>query len=161
MSNNRYSIGILIAAVGLILLLGKLGIFGFFWGLLWPLIILAAGLLLHLLYFNRVLPSIMLVPGGILVTVSILFFLCTLFTWKLMGFLWPGFILAVAVGLYEYYMFDKHSPRGTFILAAIAAAVAAVCFSLTILNTVGVYVVALVLIAVGAFMALNKKRRLW
>lgn len=161
MSKNRYSIGILIAAVGLILLLGKLGIFGFFWGLLWPLIILGVGLLLHMLYFNRVLPSIMLVPGGILVTVSILFLLCTLFSWKLMGILWPGFILAVAIGLYEYYMFDKHSPRGTFILAIIVAAVAAVCFGLTILSVVGVYVVAVVLIAAGVYMALNKKRRLW
>jgi hypothetical protein len=158
LTNNRYSIGLIIVAVGVILLLGKLGVFGFFWDVFWPVFVLAPGLLFHVLYFNRVLPSGVLIPGGILVTNSIIFFLCTIFSWNLMAYLWPGFIFAVAVGLYEYYLFDKHSPRGTFVAAIILAIVSGVCFSMTILFTVGIYFIALVLILVGVYMIFNKRR---
>ena len=160
MSSNRYSIGLILAAVGIILLLGKLGVFGFFWHVFWPIFVLAPGLLLHALYFSRTLPSAVLIPGGILVTISILFFLCTIFSWGLMAYLWPGFILAVAVGLYEFYLFDRHSPRGIFIAAVILAIAAGVLFGMTILFTVGIYFIALVLIAAGIYMALGR-RRLW
>ncbi|PYI54618.1 LiaF transmembrane domain-containing protein [Paenibacillus flagellatus] len=162
MSNNRYSVGLIIVAVGIVLLLGKLGVFGFFWGTFWPVFLLAPGLLFHALYFNRTLPSGVLIPGGILVTISILFFLCTLFGWGLMAYLWPGFIFAVAVGLYEFYLFDKHSPRGTLVAALVLAIVSGVLFGMTILFTVGIYFIALVLIAVGAYLIFfNKQRRPW
>lgn len=160
MTNNRYSIGLIIVAVGVILLLGKLGVFGFFWEVFWPVFVLAPGLLLHALYFSRVLPSGVLIPGGILVTNSILFFLCTIFSWKLMAYLWPGFIFAVAVGLYEYYMFDKRSPRSTLVAAVTLAIISGILFGMTILFTIGIYFIALALIVVGAYILLNK-RRLW
>jgi hypothetical protein len=158
LTNNRYSIGLIIVAVGVVLLLGKLGVFGFFWDVFWPVFVLAPGLLLHALYFSRVLPSGVLIPGGILVTNSIIFFLCTIFSWNLMAYLWPGFIFAVAVGLYEFYLFDKYSPRGTLVAAVILAVVSGVCFSMTILFTVGIYFIAFVLIIVGAYMIFNKRR---
>ncbi|GAA3403872.1 hypothetical protein ACFFNY_02915 [Paenibacillus hodogayensis] len=159
MANNRYSVGLIIVAVGVILLLGKLGVIGFFWHVFWPLFVLIPGLLLHGLYFSRVLPSGVLIPGGILVTNSILFFLCTIFSWKLMAYLWPGFILALAVGLYEYYLFDKQSPRSTLIAAVVLAVISGICFSMTVLFTAGVYFVALALIVVGAYLIYNKRRR--
>lgn len=158
MSNNRYSIGIIIVAIGVILLLGKLGVFGFFWNVFWPVFVLIPGLLLHALYFSRVLPAGVLIPGGILVTQSILFFLCTIFSWNLMAYLWPGFIFAVAVGLYEYYLFEKYSPRGVLVAAIVLAVVSAVCFSMTILFSVGIYFIAFLLIAGGIYMIFNKRR---
>lgn len=158
LANNRYSVGLIIVAVGVVLLLGKLGVIGFFWELFWPIFVLAPGLLFHALYFNRVLPSGVLIPGGILVTSSILFFLCTIFSWNWMAYLWPGFIFAVAVGLYEFYLFDKHSPRGTQVAAIVLAVVAAVCFGMTILFTTAIYVIAVVLIVLGAFLIFNKRR---
>lgn len=158
MAGNRYSIGLIIVAVGVVLLLGKVGVFGFIWELFWPVLILAPGLLLHVLYFNRVLPSAVVIPGGILVTASILFFLCTIFGWGLMGYIWPGFIFAVAVGLYEFHLFDKYSPRGTLLAAVILAIVAGILFGVTILFTVGIYLIAIVLIALGVYVIWNKRR---
>jgi hypothetical protein len=158
LTNNRYSIGLIIVAVGIILLLGKLGVFGFVWQLFWPVLILGAGLLLHALYFNRTLPSGILILAGILITISVLFLLCTLFGWGLMKYLWPGFLFAVAVGLYEYYVFDKHSPRETFFVAVGLTIVSGVLFGMTILSTVGITFIALILIAVGAYMMFNKRR---
>ncbi|RKN86928.1 hypothetical protein [Paenibacillus ginsengarvi] len=158
MSKNRYSVGLIIVIVGIILLLGKLGVFGFVWGLFWPVFVLAPGLLLHFLYFNRVLPSAVLIPGGILVTCSILFFLCTIFGWSLMAYIWPGFIFAIAVGLYEFYTFDKYSPRGTLMAAVVLAILSGILFGVTILFTVGIYLIALVLIGVGAYIIFGKRR---
>ncbi|MDF2658480.1 MAG: hypothetical protein K0Q94_1271 [Paenibacillus sp.] len=162
MSNNRYSVGLIIVAVGIVLLLGKLGVFGFFWEVFWPIFILAPGLLFHALYFSRVLPSGVLIPGGILTTISIIFFLCTIISWELIAYLWPAFILAPAVGLYEFYLFDKRSPRGVLLAAAILAVIAGLLFSMTILFTVGIYFIAIILIAVGGYLIFsNNKRRSW
>ncbi|MEF3305502.1 hypothetical protein [Paenibacillus sp. GYB003] len=158
MAGNRFSVGIIIVVIGVILLLGKLGVFGFVWELFWPALILAVGLLLHALYFNKTLPSGVLIPGGILVTISVLFFLCTFFGWGLMAYIWPGFIFAVAVGLYEFHMFDKYSPRGTLMAAVALAVIAGVLFGMTILFTVGIYFIAIVLIGLGVYMIVNKRR---
>jgi len=46
-----------------------------------------------------------LVPAGILLTIGIVAQLSTLY--GLWGVLWPGFILAVAVGLFEMYLFGS------------------------------------------------------
>jgi hypothetical protein len=158
LSNNRYSIGLIIVAIGVVLLLGKIGVFGWIWDLFWPVVLLLPGLLLHALYFNRVLPAPVLVPGGFLVTSSIVFFLCSIFSWNLIGYVWPGFILAVAVGLYEWYMFDKQSPRSTLAAAVILAVLSAVFFGMTILFTVGIYVIAVILIVIGAYLLFNRRR---
>jgi hypothetical protein len=158
MSNNRYAVGLIIVAAGIILLLGKLGVIEFLWSVFWPVLILIPGLILHALYFSRTLPSGVLVPGGILVTISVMFLLCTIFGWKLMAYLWPGFPLAVAIGLYEYYIFDRSSSRSVFVAALILAAVSAVLFGIVILSTGAIYVVALALIVAGALMIFGKRR---
>ncbi|WP_127582704.1 hypothetical protein [Paenibacillus koleovorans] len=160
MANNRYSIGLIIVALGIVLLLGKLGIIGFFWGLLWPVFILAPGVILHMLFFGRMLPSAVLIPGGILVTISILFLFCNVFGWSSMQYLWPVFPFSVAVGLYEYYLFDKHRPREAFTAALILAIISAFFFGLTLLFTVGIYLIAVVLI-IGGVVLLRRSRKLW
>ncbi|WJH33059.1 hypothetical protein N6H14_23085 [Paenibacillus sp. CC-CFT747] len=108
MARNNYSAGLLLIGIAVVLLLGKLGVFSFIGSLFWPLLVLAAGLLLHYLYFNRVLPSGVLVPGGMLITYSVLFLFCNLFGWGTMAYLWPAFLLGIAVGLYELHLFDRN-----------------------------------------------------
>lgn len=49
-SKNDMKLGVFIAAAGLVILLGKLGVFGFLGRALWPLIILVPGLFLHVLF---------------------------------------------------------------------------------------------------------------
>jgi hypothetical protein len=69
MSNNRYTIGLLIVSAGVILILGKLGVFSFLGNMLWPIFVLLPGLVLHYLFFNRIWPSGVLIPGAMLLTV--------------------------------------------------------------------------------------------
>src|SRR4051794_13322915 len=102
MSKNQYSVGILILVAGVIILFGKLGVFGFIGSVFWPLFILVPGVLLHVLFFGRMLPAPVLIPGGILSTYGLLFLVCNITSWGTMTYLWPVFILGVAVGLYEF-----------------------------------------------------------
>lgn len=162
MTRNRYSIGLVIVAVGIVLLLGKLGIFGFFWGLLWPFFIMAIGVLLHMLFFGKLLPSGVLIPGGILITISLLFLFCNIFGWSAMAYLWPGYLFAVAVGLYEYYIFDKYKPRGAYTASLVLTIVAALFFALTLLFSISIYFIALVLIIGGLALVWRRPgRRSW
>jgi hypothetical protein len=161
MGNNRVGLGVLIVAIGVILLLGKLGFFGFMIGMLWPLMLLIPGLVFHWMYFSRMAPAGVLVPGGILTTYAIVFLLCSVFSWGLMKFLWPAFPFGVAVGLYEFYMFSHEKPRGVLIASMILGGVSLIFFSMTILFTIGIYVIAALFIIIGLYLLLNRKGSSW
>jgi hypothetical protein len=158
MQKNQYSLGLLIMLIGVVIILGKLGVFTFLGVVFWPVFVLAPGVLFHLLYLGRVLPSGVLIPGGMLVTYSLLFFFCSIAGWGAMGYLWPGFILGVAIGLYEFYIFDPHHPKGAFMGSIILALIAAVFFSFTILFTIGIYFIAGALILIGLVMVFNQRK---
>ncbi len=160
MARNNVSIGLLIVAAGIVILLGKLGVFSFLGWLLWPMFIIVPGLLLHYLYFSRVLPSAALIPGGILTVYGGLFFFCNLFGSFLYQYLWPIFIFGVAVGLYEYYFFDRNHPRPAFVAAAILAIISGIFFAFMILFSAAVYAVAFALIIGGALL-LYKRPKAW
>src|SRR5690606_4996078 len=73
---------------------------------LWPSIfVIPVGLFFHWLYFyflKRKAAGV-LIPGGILIFAGIVCQFSMLFdAWEL---LWPGFIMAPAVGLFEFYWF--------------------------------------------------------
>jgi hypothetical protein len=152
------SIGMVLIAVAIILLLGKLGVFGFLLHMLWPILILAGGLILHWLYFNRTLPAGVLVPGGILITYSLMFLFCNVFGWGAMSYLWPGFIFGVAVGLYEFYFFERHTDRSVLVASIVIGAVAAVFFGLTVLAKLGIYFIAIVLVIAGLLLIWRRPR---
>jgi len=158
MRSNRLSLGVIIILLGIFILLGKLGVITFVWNVFWPILILAAGLLLHMFYFSRTLPAAALIPGGLLVTYSLMFLYCTIFGWGAMSYLWPGFIFGVAVGLYEYYMFSDDKPRGALIASLIVGSVSIVFFGFTLIRTNAIYVIAAALILIGLFMILRRPR---
>jgi hypothetical protein len=158
MSRKNYSIGIVLIAIAVILLLGKLGVFHFLGSILWPLFVLVPGLIFHLLYFNRIFPAAVLVPGGILVTYSLMFIYCNMFGWNSMGYLWPGFIFGVAVGLYEMYWFERSSDRRVLLAAMVVGGISVVFFAMTILFKLGIYVIVIVLLLAGAWMMLRKPK---
>jgi hypothetical protein len=77
-------------------------IFAYFWP---SLFVLPLGLFFHWLYFNMMgrKTAGLLIPGGILLTVGFVCQIAMLFgNWE---YMWPGFILAPAVGLFEFYWF--------------------------------------------------------
>ncbi|MGG1514904.1 hypothetical protein ABE504_05795 [Paenibacillus oryzisoli] len=160
MARNRYTIGILFIAVAVLLLLGKLGVFHLLFSFFWPLVVLVPGLLFHYFYFNRTLPAAVLVPGGILTTYGVMFFYCNIFGWGAMSYLWPGFILGIAIGLYELYLYDRGSDRSIWIAALVLGVLSAVLFAITLLVKLGIYIIALILVIAGLAM-IFRKRKLW
>ena len=102
--NTRMIIGPLIILLGVYFLLNQGNTFGagtiiaYFWP---SMFVIPMGLLFHWLYFsmtNRQGVGL-LIPGGILIIAGIVCQISMLFnSWE---YMWPGFILAVAVGLSE------------------------------------------------------------
>lgn len=158
MNRRNYSIGILLIMTAIILFLGKMGVFSYLGVKLWPLLFLLIGAAFHVLFFSGLVPAAMLIPGGILVVYSLVFLACTIFSWDLMRYLWPGFIFGVAVGLYEVYFFDKQSSRGYVTAAMVLSIVSAVMFGLTLLSTMGIYLIIILLLIAGIFLIVRKPR---
>jgi hypothetical protein len=159
MPNNKYSAGIILLLVGLVILLGKLGVFSFLGAVFWPLLVLIPGILLHVLYFGRLVPAVVLVPGGMLVVYALLFIVCNLFGWDSLKYLWPLFIFGVAAGLYEYYLFGSSIPRVVLTASLALAAASAVFVVLVLLWSWGIYAIAIALIAAGGWLMLGKRKR--
>lgn len=159
MPNNKYSAGIILLLAGLIILLGKLGVFTFLSTIFWPLLVLIPGILLHVLYFGRLLPSVVLIPGGMLVVYALLFVFCNIFGWSNLKYLWPLFILGVAVGLYEYYLFSSPKQRTLFTVSIGLAAVSVLFLLIAMMWSWGIYVIAALLIVAGAFLMFGKGKR--
>jgi len=100
--------GVLLLLLGIILLLnqgetfGPGKIFAYFWP---SLFVIPLGLFFHWLYFSVTerRASGLLIPGGVLLTAGFVCQVAMLFgNWE---YMWPGFILAPAVGLFEFYWF--------------------------------------------------------
>ncbi|MEF2245559.1 MULTISPECIES: hypothetical protein [unclassified Paenibacillus] len=159
MPKNKYSAGIILLIVGVIILLGKAGVFGFLGAIFWPLLVLIPGILIHVLYFGRLVPAYMLVPGGVLVVYSLLFILCNIFGWDSLKFLWPLFIFGVAAGLYEYYLFGSSVPKIVFTAAIALTAASALFFVIALMWSWGIYVIAAALIGAGAWLTISSRKR--
>jgi hypothetical protein len=157
-ANNKYSIGILLVAIAVILLLGKLGVIAFLGRLFWPLLILALGIALHGLYYARVTPSWVVVPGGIFVTYSLLFLFCNIFGWGAMSYLWPVYIFGVAVGLYEWYRLDRYSPRILLNASVVLVVVSALLFVIRLLFSSSFYWIVIILAIAGLVLMFLRRR---
>lgn len=96
-------------------------------GVFWPAVFLMLpGFIFHYAFFagNNRDPGL-LVPGGILLTIGITCQVSTLFgLWHVM---WPGFILAVAVGLFELYLFGSRD-KGLLIPVIILGGISIIFF---------------------------------
>ncbi len=156
MNRSSYVSGMVIILVGIFLLLGKIGVFDFIGSMIWPVFVLIPGLFFHFLFFSKGVSSGILIPGGILTVISFMFFYCNALGWDSMRYLWPGFIMSVAIGLFETYFFDPNKPRAAFIGSAILATISAVFFSFTLLLASGIYFVAIGLIVLGLLLVRRK-----
>jgi len=150
---------VVLLAVILILVLGKLGVIGFLFSVLWPFLLLGLGLWLHYGYFRGRWIAAVLLPAGMLVIDSVLFILCELFGWGILHVLWPFFLFGIAVGLYEWAAWgrglgwEKAQP-----IALVLAAVSAVCLILAIFSTNLILFCFILLAAAVVFAALRFRR---
>lgn len=105
---GRAIAGAVLMLLGAYLFLNRGGTFGpgTIFAYFWPsLFVIPLGLFFHWLYFRIVGRGGvgLLIPGGILFTAGVVCQIAMLFDgWS---YMWPGFILAVAVGLFEFYWF--------------------------------------------------------
>ena len=159
MNRSNASLGIILVAVAVFLVLGKLGVFTFLVKLLWPALEMAAGLILNYLYFRKTLPDIVLIPGGILVVYSLLFLIGTIFGWETMRILWPGYLFGIAVGLYEWAVYGNgFAPRSVYSSAIVLAVASGLLFVMVIIKA-NIYILAALLLIVGIFFMLRRSRR--
>ncbi|MHC1747137.1 MAG: hypothetical protein AB9856_01950 [Cellulosilyticaceae bacterium] len=128
MKSNYYFWGILLVIVG------ALGVLDNIFGInlighysFWPLIILAIGLCFEFAYFSAKKAPGLLVPGGILTTIGLLFMFETLTNWHFSAYTWPVYPLAVAIGLFQLYWFGGRE-KGLLIPVGILTLVATVSF---------------------------------
>lgn len=157
--NNKYSAGILLLIVGVLILLGKAGLFSFLGMMFWPLLVLIPGILIHVLYFGRVLPAITLVLAGTLVVYALLFMFCNIFGWDSLRYIWPLFIFGVAVGMFEYHLFGSPKQRYIRTIAVGLGVASLLCLLLIALWGWGIYVVALLCVLAGLYLMYGSRIR--
>lgn len=140
--------------------LGVGSIFAYFWP---TLFVIPLGILMHWLYFSVTgRQGIgLLVPGGLLLTAGLTMQIAALTGgWE---YLWPGFILAPAVGLFELYWFGD---RNKYLLIpinilAVTALIFFLIFSIgTLLGklSLGQPMIAIIVILLGAFLLVGRKK---
>lgn len=145
-------------AAGIIILLGKLGVFGFLGRTFWPLLFLVPGVIFHLLFFWRKGPAELLVPGAILVLYSVMFFIAIIGGWQTMKYIWPGFLLGIAAGLYEYLLLSRNRHNGLWIITLILAVISLVLFGFTLFSLTFIYLLAIVMIIAGIWLIAARGR---
>lgn len=148
--------GIILIVIGCLLLAAKLfNIQIFDWAHFWPLIVLMLGLSFELGYFlSRRNPGV-LVPGGILITISLLFFFETFTNWNYSDITWPIYILSVAIGLYQLYFFGGKE-TDVLIASSILGIIFLISASFTFLNIAFPFVnsnlaLPIILILIGVY----------
>lgn len=128
MSKSNYTLGIVFIIFGVTGILGYFFDYNFFsMSRLWPLFILIPGLGFELAYFAEHKAAGLLVPGGILTTLGLLFLFETYTNWSFSAYTWPVYILAPAVGLFQLYLFGNRN-KGLLIPVSILTIVALFSF---------------------------------
>jgi hypothetical protein len=132
MKSKNYLWGILLIAIGVILLIDRTLNIGIFQAVnLWPIFVLVPGLIFEFSYFvSRRNPGL-LVPGGILTTIGLLFFFETYTNWNFSQYTWPIYPLAVSIGLFQLYLFDGKQ-SGLLIPVFILSAVSVISYVLIV-----------------------------
>ncbi|QGQ99391.1 hypothetical protein EHS13_33285 [Paenibacillus psychroresistens] len=155
---------------GIILILLGLALFstrgviidtGYVFSTFWPsMFVIPLSVFFHWMYFGLTSRKGvgLLIPGGILFVVGIVCQISMLFdVWE---YTWPGFIMAVAVGLFEFYWFSGRN-KWLLIPINILAVVSILFFSIftagALFNGIGRPFVAVALIALGVVLFFNKK----
>lgn len=126
---------------GAILIL--LGVLGLLDGLLnlnlltmgnfWPAIILGIGFIFEYGYFSDKKNPGLLVPGGIMTVLGLLFFFETFTDWNFSEYTWPIYILAVAFGLFQLYI-ASGKPVGLLIPISILSGISFIFILIMIYN---------------------------
>lgn len=152
--------GIIFILLGAVLILNKYFLFDFLSiSKLWPIFILIPGLIFEFGYFLDRKSVGVLVPGGILTTIGLLFFFETYTHWHYSQYTWPVYLLAVSIGLFQLYYFGGKQ-KGILIPVFILTFIAAISFLFMLNNSLlkffdFTYLIAIVFILLGIYMLIK------
>ncbi|MBW7454779.1 hypothetical protein ACFOLF_15040 [Paenibacillus sepulcri] len=163
--SKKAPLGALLVLVGIFLFTSRDNVMGpgkvmaYFWP---SLFVIPLGLLFHWMYFyateRRGIG--LLIPGGILFGAGIVCQISMLFDgW---AYMWPGFPLAVAFGLFEFYWFGKRN-RWMLVPVFILGSASIIFFVAFTLGTIfsfhfiGQTTAAVALVVAGVLLMLKKK----
>lgn len=157
--NNIF--GYILIFIGILFILKLFNIVKFeisFWSIIgtifacfWPLVLIFPGLMIHYKYFRGdTSDSGILIPGGIFLGVGLTCQVGMLFgIWHIV---WPGFILSVAIGLFEFYFFGGKN-KGILIPVGILSFLSILFFLNEVLYWINDSIIRQVLIAVFLIIA--------
>lgn len=149
--------GIFLILLGSVFLLETAGIVNSGWDTLWPLFLFVAAAAFHLGAFTGGKRNAgLLVPGGILLVISLLFFYHNVFGWENAEYTWPFYLFAVAFGLFELFLFGERE-WGLLIPVVILTGIG-VMFYLDLLISWEV-VWSIILIGIGLSILFGDKKR--
>jgi hypothetical protein len=161
MDKRNIYLGTALILVGGLLFLNQFFNFNFFsLEYFWPIFVLLPGLVFEASFFISGRNVGLLVPGGILTTIGMMFFFETFTNWKFAEYTWPVYILAVAIGLAQLYLFGTR-PRGLFVPIFILTLVAVVSFVMLVFGGIFSWlnysvVLPVVLILLGLYILVGK-----
>lgn len=158
--NGKFGLGVTLICIGVLLILSTFGIIpnlGRLMTKFWPMILIFISLFFHAGYYSNKKNVGLLVPGGILLTLGVVFQTSEL--WNIYGVMWPGIILAPAVGLFELYYFGNRE-KGLLIPVGILSAISLFFFTFTIGNLKGLskFILPAGLILAGLFILINDRK---
>jgi hypothetical protein len=165
--NKRSLLGIVLVLLGIFLFSSRNGIMepGNVFATFWPsLFVIPVGIFFHWMYFYALerRGSGLLIPGGILLVAGVIFQISVLF--DIWAYTWPGFPLAVAFGLFEFYWFGGRN-KWLLVPIFVNASVSIVFFTLFTIGSIlsfsfmGQSSAAIALVVVGLLVLLAGKKQ--
>lgn len=161
MKNKNIFFGLLFLMIGLLWIINsafKIKIFNK--ENFWPLCVLLPGLCFEISYLITKKTPTILLPGGILTIVGVLFLFEQFTEWKYVEKTWPIYPLAVAIGLFQLYMATKK--KGLLVGVILLGIVSLGCFSITLFGDIFsivemTYLVPGILIILGLILLFTSK----
>ena len=121
---------------------------------LWFLCVLIPGLYFEMNYFQTRKNPGQLVPGGILTVIGLLFCFEILTRWDYSNYTWPIYLLAVAFGLFQLYLYD-HQDKGLLIPITILCLISLLFYLQLFISSS--LLLAIFLIIIGLYILFQKR----
>lgn len=122
---------------------------------LWFLCVLIPGLYFEMNYFQTRKNPGQLVPGGILTVIGLLFCFEILTRWDYSNYTWPIYLLAVAFGLFQLYLYDNQD-KGLLIPITILCLISFLFYLQLFISSS--LLLAIFLIIIGLYILLRKNK---
>ncbi len=143
MRRSNSIIGVLLIAVG-ILIIALRELFGFkildfnSWDF-WVFIVLLVGLSFELAFFLTGSKPGLLIPGGIITTIALLFIFEVSTNWNYAEYTWPIYIISVAVGLLQMHIFSRRE-KGLLVSGLIVGGIGAFFLACTVISRISSFI---------------------